>query len=163
MQIKNKIEIGPLAQARIEEFLIYLRDHISDNGQHHTPLFVPISRKDLDLPKEMAESFRKGQALSIKEMGWRRIFVAENEQNKIVGHIDLRSLNQAYTRHRAIIGMGVDRDYRKLGLGSSLMETAITWAKEKAKLSYIDLQVLSENKPAIRLYEKLGFQRLGEM
>jgi len=161
--MKNEIYIHPLAQSRIEEFFIYLKDHISDNGQAQTSLFIPISRKDLDIPAGMMESFRKGQALPLDGLGWRRIFIAENTEKEIVGHIDLRSHNQAYTQHRAIMGMGVHREYRKLGLGRLLIESIEIWVKEKTELEWIDLWVLSENKPAIRLYEKMGFHKVGEV
>ena len=116
--MKSPIQIKPLAQEKIEDFLLYLNDHISDNGRDDTPLFLPISRDDLSLPEGIVDSFRKGQATSMDKLGWRRVFIAKNENHDIVGHIDLKSHNQAYTHHRAVMGMGVHREFRKMGLGS---------------------------------------------
>lgn len=157
------IKIKPLASERIDEFLAYLNDHISDNGEENTPLFLPISRDDLSLPIAVADSFRKGQSLSLNELGWRRAFIAVNEKDEIIGHIDLKSLNQNYTGHRALMGMGVDRDYRKEGLGSMLIKWMLDWAKNETSIERIDLWVLSQNNPAICLYHKLGFKKVGEV
>ena len=159
--MRNNLKIKPLSAEIIDDFFFYLNDHISDNGKANSPLFLPISRNDLSLPKSIVDSFRNGQSISIDQLGWRRVFIAVNEKNDIVGHIDLKSYNQNYTNHRAIMGMGVHRDCRKMGLGSLLVESVIEWAKRETAIERIDLWVLSENGPAIRLYNKLGFQKIG--
>ncbi len=96
-------------------------------------------------------------------MGWRRVLVAFNEMNDIVGHIDLKSHNQNYMNHRAILGMGVHRNFRKEGLGRLLIESIVDWVKNHTIIEQIDLWVLSNNTPAISLYKKLGFQKIGEI
>ncbi len=161
--MRNDFNIGPLSDHRIKEFFDYLNDHISDNGKDDTPMFLPISRQDLKLPKEIEKSFKEGQDISMDGKGWRRIFIASNNEGKIIGHIDLKSQNQNYTNHRAMLGMGVHRAYRKQGLGSSLIASIVNWAKINTQISYIDLRVLSSNLAAIKLYEKLGFQKVGEI
>ena len=42
-----------------------------------------------------------------------------------------------------------------------LIESIVDWAKKETDIEQIDLWVLSENHPAIRLYNKLGFQKIG--
>lgn len=157
------MKIKPLKIERIDDFFVYLNDHISDNGKKNTPLFLPISREDLSIPMELIDSFRDGLSISINKLGWRRVLVAVNKKNEIIGHIDLKSYNQKYTNHRAIMGMGVHREHRKEGLGSLLIESLLDWIKNENIIERIDLWVLSENNPAIRLYSKLGFQKVGEV
>jgi ribosomal protein S18 acetylase RimI-like enzyme len=82
--------------------------------------------------------------------------------SKIAGHIDLRALPEAYTRHRCLLGMGVDRAYRRQGLGQQLLAHAEQWAL-MAGMQWIDLQVLSVNTPAIKLYESGGYRKTGEI
>lgn len=161
--MKSEIEIKPLAEERIDDFFCYLTDHISDNGKDNSPLFQPISINNLSIPKGLVDSFKDGQSISMDKSGWRRAFIAVNKMNDIIGHIDLKSHSQTYTHHRALLGMGVHRDYRQLGLGKSLIETAIEWANNATAIESIDLWVLSANSPAIRLYKKLGFQTIGEV
>lgn len=59
--------------------------------------------------------------------------------------------------------MGVDRDARQRGLGRLLIEQAEQWAVDSAQMEWIDLQVLSVNQPAIRLYQRAGFVITGEV
>ncbi len=159
----NKIDIQLLEPEGIEDFLVYLNDHISDNGKGSSPLFLPISRNNLHIPKEVAGSFRQGLSISIDELGWRRVLIAVNKKSEIIGHVDLKSHNQNYTHHRVVMGMGVHRDYRNIGMGNLLVKSIVDWANRETGIEHIDLWVLAENSPAIRLYEKLGFQRIGEV
>lgn len=161
--MNSAINIYPLPAKRIDDFLLYLHDHISDNGAGHTPLFLPISRQDLRIPTGIKDSFINGMSMSLDKLGWRRVWIAMNAHRDIIGHIDLKSHNQAYTHHRAVMGMGVHRAYRKMGLGRMLIESIMKWAKNEAAIDYIDLWVLSDNAPAIRLYKKMGFQQVGEV
>ena len=48
---------------------------------------------------------------------------------------------------------------RKAGVGRRLVETIIEYARERVEL--IQLAVVSENEPARRLYERLGFVEYG--
>ena len=89
--------------------------------------------------------------------------MARDGDGRIAGHIDLRAHAERYTGHRCLLGMGVDRDHRKQGLGSRLIAHAAQWAQESAGLKWIDLQVLSANAPAIKLYERNGFHKTGEI
>ena len=55
-----------------------------------------------------------------------------------------------------ITNVAVHPDYRKLGIGSMLIEAMIDYCEEKKCAAYT-LEVRSSNKPAISLYEKHGF------
>lgn len=59
--------------------------------------------------------------------------------------------------------MGVDRNHRRLGLGRRLIAQAEEWVEASELLEWIDLQALSGNDKAIRLYELCGFKRTGEI
>lgn len=159
----SQIRISHLPVEDISLFLAYLNDHLSDNGRGEVPLFQPLSPLESKVSNAMQHSFARGLTLGVKETGWRRVWVAINELGNIVGHIDLRAHREKYTSHRALLGMGVDRNHRRQGIGRLLMETAFEWAKREAKLEFIDLQVLSQNQAAKRLYEKSGFRMVGEM
>jgi ribosomal protein S18 acetylase RimI-like enzyme len=52
--------------------------------------------------------------------------------------------------------MGVHKDFRRRGIGTRLIDEAISRAKEKG-LERIELGVFASNAPAIKLYEKMGF------
>lgn len=60
-----------------------------------------------------------------------------------------------------IANIAVKSEYRKQGFGKSLVENALSVAKKKG-CSFITLEVRVSNRPAISLYEKCGFEGIGE-
>jgi putative acetyltransferase len=65
-------------------------------------------------------------------------------------------------RHAVTLGMSVDQDWRRQGIGSQLMAQAIAWAKSTGIISRIELAVFERNEKAIRLYQKFGFEIEGK-
>ena len=63
-------------------------------------------------------------------------------------------------RHRAEFGISVEKAYWHLGIGRALTEACIGCAKE-AGYSQMELEVVSENRAAISLYESVGFKEYG--
>lgn len=54
--------------------------------------------------------------------------------------------------------MGVLAEYRRQGIGESLLRACIEKAQSKG-LTRIELETRADNLPSIRLYEKIGFVR----
>jgi RimJ/RimL family protein N-acetyltransferase len=88
------------------------------------------------------------------------LLIAEYE-NQIIGNIDLTGNRRKIMEHTAMIGMGMLKEWRNSGLGTALLETTIEWAKQNPILELIWLHVYTENKVALRLYKKLGFEENG--
>jgi RimJ/RimL family protein N-acetyltransferase len=85
--------------------------------------------------------------------------VGAGRARKIVGSLTLeRYGNVEKTRHVRVLGMLVVRGYRGLGIGTKLMVHALEWAKSQNDLEKIVLGVFSNNRRALRLYEKFGFK-----
>lgn len=80
-------------------------------------------------------------------------------ENKVVASASVSGKEGKFA-HRATCGLYVLKDYWNLGLGTHLMywivNTALTNGYEQ-----VELTVVSENKRAINLYEKFGFQIYG--
>ena len=64
------------------------------------------------------------------------------------------------TRHRADFGISVLKDFWGNGIGSALTEACIECAKEAGYLQ-LELEAVSENESALRLYRKYGFVEYG--
>ena len=58
--------------------------------------------------------------------------------------------------------MGVHHAYRRHGLGTRLIDTALDWARATPPFAWVDLEVLPANLPARHLYERTGFETVGE-
>jgi YD repeat-containing protein len=162
MTIIEQLTQQPTSE-EFEQFLAYLNDHLADNGRDGAGYFQPLSRHDARVPADKAQAFQAGLRIDVGAPGWRRLWVARDDQGRIVGHIDLRAHAERYAAHRCLLGMGVDRKRRNAGLGGRLIAEAQRWASESARLRWIDLQVLSANTPAIHLYLRNGFEKTGEI
>lgn len=155
------ISIAPLPPERLEDFFSYLAAHVSENGQDGSLLFLPLSRPQSTLSPEMKSKFERGMHLAYGEAGWRKTWAAATPENRIVGHIDLRAHPQPNAEHRVLLGMGVDRNFRGMRIGRRLLEVVAEYARNHPGISWIDLEVLTHNLPARRLYEAMGFVEVG--
>lgn len=79
----------------------------------------------------------------------------------IVGTANYSSSKNRRMSHRGSIGLCVQRKFWNKGIATNLIETLIRFAKEKAKSKIISLEVRSDNKAAIHLYKKFGFEKIG--
>ena len=87
------------------------------------------------------------------------MLLAKND-NKIVGCASLSRLSRRM-KHRGDFAISVAKDYWNKGIGSKLLDHIIVFAREN-NFEIIDLQVRSDNKRAVYLYEKYGFKKIGE-
>ena len=88
------------------------------------------------------------------------IMLLAKSEGKIVGCASLNRLPRRM-KHRGDFAISVVKDYWNKGIGSQLLDNIIAFAKEN-DFEIIDLQVRSDNKSAIHLYEKYGFKMIGE-
>ena len=63
-------------------------------------------------------------------------------------------------RHRASLGICILKAYWGQGIGTALMQTLIDEVKKTA-VEQLELEVVSTNERAIRLYERFGFEAFG--
>jgi RimJ/RimL family protein N-acetyltransferase len=160
---RNRVTIRSVGQSDLPAFFAYLDDHLHDNGVNETPLFQPLPRAESRLSVPTRTNFEKGLATPLGQAGWRRAWIAVSADGAIAGHVDVRARPELPAAHRALLGMGVHRDYRQQGLGLRLVSEAIDWARRQPELAWIDLEVLSINAPARRLYLRAGFAITGEI
>jgi len=70
---------------------------------------------------------------------------------------------QPRRRHAGYIGMAVRDDWRGKGVGTALMKEAIGLADNWLNLARLELNVFTDNQPAIHLYQKFGFATEGTL
>jgi len=87
------------------------------------------------------------------------VYVAENDDG-IVARLSLARDSHPASPHVADLGLMVAAAYRRRGIGRSLLEQAVEWARENG-VEKLELHVFPHNEPAIRLYEQFGFEREG--
>jgi ribosomal protein S18 acetylase RimI-like enzyme len=155
--------IYPLRDRDFADFITYLNDHLADNGGEDVGYFQPLQRSQSFFAADRESAFRSGLGIAVGAKGWRRAWIARAADGRIAGHIDLRGYAEGCAEHRCLLGMGVDRGHRRAGLGMALIAHARQWAADAAKLAWIDLQVIGENRAAVGLYQRAGFIKAGEI
>ncbi len=83
--------------------------------------------------------------------------------NRIIGLTSVTPVGMLFkTRHRATAELVVRKEFWNLGLGSYLLDIAVSCA-EDCGYERLELNVFSDNARAIRLYKKKGFVNCGQI
>ncbi len=84
------------------------------------------------------------------------IWAAESK-DEFVGYITAVRGNYIKNRHTAYVVIGILEDYRNQGIGKKLFAEVEKWATNNGVLR-LELTVICDNKPAVSLYRKVGFE-----
>lgn len=98
--------------------------------------------------------------LTEKESADREVYVCAVVDGHIVGAAGVDGKGCSKAAHRAELGIAIDEDFWRLGIGRGLMEACVECAK-KAGYSQLELEVVSDNSSAIALYKSMGFVEFG--
>ncbi len=108
----------------------------------------------LQVPFPSAEHWRKRLAEPTEGV-YLLVACAENE---VVGQLGLHTFpNSPRRRHVGQIGMAVRDDWQGKGVGTALMQAVVDLADKWLNLLRLELEVYTDNEPAIRLYKKFDF------
>ena len=91
-------------------------------------------------------------------------FASSDSQRMLIAELDGRLAGHGgltlYSRRRAhvgSIGMGVDQACHGQGVGTALLAALIDLADNWYNLRRLELEVYTDNEPAVRLYKRFGF------
>lgn len=110
--------------------------------------------------------FEKGERNISKERLQKNIESVINDGNKcfvaldndkIIGYIIAVRESFIRTKHVAVVVTGIVEEYCSKGIGYLLFQNIIEWAKIN-NVKRLELTVITENKRAINLYKKCGFE-----
>ena len=85
----------------------------------------------------------------------------KNGEEEIIGSAGLMVNANHRLRHSGGIGIMIHKDYQNMGVGSALMEALLDIADNWLMLIRVELTVFEDNKRAIHVYEKFGFEKEG--
>lgn len=89
------------------------------------------------------------------------LLVAELDK-KIVSVVNLTKKRGRFS-HVAELGISVSKDYRRLGIATSISEHILDIGKRDKTIKVIELRAVEPNKGAIELYKKLGFKKVARL
>jgi putative acetyltransferase len=109
----------------------------------------------LQLPFPTRERWRE----RLSEISREGFFLVACADDELVGNLGLHTSPARWrVRHAAEIGMSVRDDWQGKGVGTALMEAVLDLADNWLNLTRIELTVYTDNKAALALYEKFGFE-----
>lgn len=77
---------------------------------------------------------------------------------KIVGIGTISSSHKIKSRHSGELGIVVAQKYQGQGIGTSIIQQLIDWAKGNGVTTRIQLDTRTDNELAVKLYQKFGFE-----
>jgi RimJ/RimL family protein N-acetyltransferase len=91
------------------------------------------------------------------------LYLLAESDSEVVGVLNCNGWKRRAMWHVATLGMTVRQEWRGRGVGTALLQRAVKWAKASRVVTRLELQVYASNAPAIRLYERFGFEVEGRL
>lgn len=108
---------------------------------------LPIS---VEAEKKLIQNMKEGEH-SVLYLAWKG--------EEIIGDASLNGFSRRMS-HRGEFGISVAKSEWGQGIGSALLQKIIEYAEEHGT-ELINLEVRSDNRRAIQMYEKFGFWKIG--
>jgi len=146
----RKVKIREATLKDAEELRNVIKEYVERSE------FIPYAEGEFNLSIEEEEQWIQ----SFIDIPNGLLLIADIE-GKIVGNLSLNANKREMLQHTAIIGIGMLKEYRGLGLGSIFFQETINWAKNYSSLEFLSLETYATNKAGIALYKKFGFKQAG--
>jgi putative acetyltransferase len=126
---------------------------IDDYADWHAPITCPgVLRQTLQLPSLTLSAARK------------RLENRPDSSHALAAVVDGRVVGQGWLHvmsgrrsHVGQPGVAVHDDYTRRGIGEALLAALVDLGENWLGLTRLELEVYTDNAPAIALYEKMGF------
>jgi putative acetyltransferase len=105
------------------------------------------------LPPYNRERLEKGWLSNLQNL----IAIVAFYKDKIVGHAQIFKFPNPRRKGTGDLIIYLHQDFHNVGLGTAMLTKLIELANEEG-LHRVGLDVIADNKPAIRLYQKFGFK-----
>lgn len=126
----------------------------------HPEVFSGLLQNPYPSEEQWRQRLQDGQAPGKTDLQ----LVALNQQGQLVGSAGLHPAGAALRRrHAASMGVSVAQAAQGQGVGTALLTSLLDYADNWAQVLRVELTVYADNLPAIKLYERLGFEHEGRM
>ena len=142
-----------------------LRNGTEKDGEAVLAIFLLTHEQTdylLSYPDEHTDTpEQEGKYLQEKTASCNEIEILAEVDGVIAGTAGIDAAGKRYkVLHRADFGIGIDRHYWGLGIGTALLDACIECART-AGYEQLELTVVADNYQAVELYKKAGFAEYG--
>lgn len=150
-KIKEKVEIRKATINDAEEIIKFTKK-VSDETD-----FLSAGSEERNITLEQEIDFIEKMHNSTTDT----MFVAIYNES-IIASCGIHGYTKKRIKHRVGFGISVLREYWGFGIAGRLIEKIIEYSKNIG-IKKIELEVRADNERAIKLYEKYGFEKEGEI
>ena len=119
-----------------------------------------IATQSVDVLKAAYTEMLNGCLAHPDHWEWYAIWMIELKDGTHIGELCFKGIDE----HGSIeIGYGVVDDYQGCGYATEAVETAVSWALKQKKIKRVIAEVDKDNRASIRVLEKSGFKKTGEI
>jgi putative acetyltransferase len=130
-------------------------DYSAIHEMFNSPKVFPST---LQLPYPSREQWRR--RLAEPPEGTYNLVAVVND--RVVGMLSVHTFpNRPRRHHVGAIDIGIHEEWQGKGIGTALMRAGLELADNWLNIRRLELEVYTDNEPAIHLYERFGFEREG--
>jgi len=149
------VTLRPFTSSDVDAMLRFANSIVREKKENRV---LGIAAFDERLTREFERKFLRSTLASVKKGSG--VSIAAFAERTLVGECMVRGREPNDLKHTGLLGIVILSEYRGVGLGEMLMLEVLREAK-RIGIWLVELEVMAINKRAIRLYEKLGFRKVG--
>lgn len=119
-----------------------------------------VAKERRHLPMLEAPSFWRTRRFVLASLQAGAVHLVAVAGDDVIGWCDLRPKAAPTLRHTAVLGMGIVAAYRGQGIGGRMLASTLELARARG-IRRAELNVRTDNAPAIALYRRFGFVEEG--
>lgn len=112
-----------------------------------------VIRGTLQLPHPSLSAWQK--RMQDPDESWHDLAACLGDE--VVGHGALHTYTRPRRKHAGAIAMTVRDDMQGQGIGTALLQALVEMADNWYNIHRLELEVYTDNEPAVRLYRRFGF------
>jgi GNAT superfamily N-acetyltransferase len=152
-----QIHVRPTLSADLEHLVAfdhgYSTDYVWQMDIRDEAGQIAVAFRQVRLPRSMRVAFPRDPQHLKTEWSRRVCFLVAEEEKQLKGYLNLTLAPAPETGW--IADLGVERRFRRTGVGTVLLAAALQWAREN-HLQRVILETQAKNFPAIRFAQKNG-------